>query len=165
MEPTYRIAQHLRERRAKARLCSYGEHLKPFNKRCSLIDAIEECADQLVYLLNMAQESRRLMIDLMANSVRLREAGHTAAAGGLDKMIVGMGGKEALAQYDEILGGGTVAEDATVDARDEALRVAEEALRQVVTASINAGFSEKQGQLNTVCRTALAAIRAAGGAR
>lgn len=51
------------------------------------------------------------------------------------------------------------------DPRDEALRVAEEALRQVVTASINAGFSEKQGQLNTVCRTALAAIRAAGGAR
>jgi len=162
-EPTYRIAQRLHERRAAKGLFSYGEHLKPFNKRCSLIDAIEECADQLVYLLNMAQESRHLMIDLIANSVRLREAGHTDAADGLDKMIVGIGGKEALAQYDEILG--TVAENATVDPRDEALRVATEALENIQRRAEPLGIDRGDTTTYLMASTALAAIRAAGGAR
>lgn len=168
-EPTYRIAQRLHERRAAVGLYSYGEHLKPFNKRCSLIDAIEESADMLCYLLNMAQESRHLMIDLMANSVRLREAGHTATADGLDKIIVGMGGKETLAQYDEILGGGTVAGNATVDPRDEALRVAAEALGKISGLSCAASFlpphEPTAWRAIDIARTALAAIRAAGGAK
>lgn len=167
IEPTYRIAQRLLERRAEVGLHSYGEHLKPFNKRCSLIDAIEESADMLCYVLNMAQESRCLMIDLIANSVRLREAGHTAAADGLDKIIVGMGSKETLAKYDEILGGGTVAENATVDPRDEALRVAEKALALVCRNEDRVtGFDHLIHRMDMEdCKTALAAIRDAGGAR
>lgn len=162
LEPTYRIAQRLHERRAAVGLPKYGRHLDADSRGCMLVHSLEEATDQVNYLLAEIQRRREAIVILALLADSLREVRDYGFADTVETAIEWIGGRAALAQYDEILGGGTVAEDATVDARDEAMRVAVEALR-----NCRAQFESHAGEdaLVEVCDFALAAIRAAGGAR
>lgn len=128
-EPTYRIAQALHARRAAVGLKKYGQHLTADSPGCMLVHALEEAADQVNYLIAEIQR-RRTAIKLMLEVAEvLTDRGMHRDAVRVVTMIDLLGGEAALAKYDEILGG---AEDATVapDPRDEALRVATEALEK-----------------------------------
>ena len=181
MEPTYRIAQRLHERRAAKGLQTYGRHLDANSQGCMLVHALKEAADQVNYLLAEIQR-RRTAIKLMLEVAEVLTArGMHRDAVRVVTMIDLLGGESALAQYDEILG--TVAQNATVDPRDEALRVAEEALDPIARAyrvsmePFAPGIDETDGAHHWMPRgwpsvkdfknanLALAAIRAAGGAR
>jgi len=127
MEPTYRIAQRLHERRAAKGLETYGRHLDADSDGCMLVHALEESADKTNYLIAEVQRRQKLMKWLKIISDEGEKWSDWAHG-----WFVDLGGAAALAKYDEILG--TVAEDATVDPdpRDEALRLAEEKTWKVV---------------------------------
>lgn len=181
MEPAYKIAQRLHERRAAVGLPKYGRHLDADSHGCMLVHALEESADKTNYLIAEVQRRREaleLLIPLRDSLEIVRDYGF---ADTLTTVIDLLGGEAALAKYDEILGGGIVAENATVatDPRDEALRVAAEAL-QLVANNTTASQPTQQdprpyrflstGQsalIHTVFSAldTLDAIRAAGGAR
>ena len=170
MEPTYRIAQRLHERRAAVGLPKYGRHLDADSQGCMLVHALEESADKTNYLLAEIQRRRELMKWLKIISDEGEKWSDWAHG-----WFVDLGGESALAQYDEILGGGTVAENATVDPRNEALRVAGKALTEASETfqvyaqhHLNKGDVVKHAKNDALAKymnTALAAIRAAGGAR
>jgi len=214
MEPTYRIAQRLHERRAAVGLPKYGQHLTADSQGCMLVHALEEAADQVNYLLAEIQRRREALLKIyavIANLQRWHNSNLNREAEALMAVAESFGGESALAQYDEILGGGTVAQNATVDPlsdpaistlhkfattelpqietittsgslptdhRDEALRVAMEALLSVADSiAAQEHFDRYPSDHNYQCvcelniksatlrRAALAAIRAAGGAR
>lgn len=181
-EPTYKIAQRLHERRAAKGLEIYGRHLDADSQGCMLVHALEEAADLTEYLLAEIQRRQKLMKWL---GVIMTQGGKSHA------LFEELGGESALAQYDEILG--TVAENATVDPRDEALRLAAEALEQALKLDPTCDHTDlvRLGAIWTKCEdcgkewaddqggfqpdgpneivekihAALAAIRAAGGGR
>jgi len=156
MEPTYKIAQALHARRAAVGLPKYGQHLSADSPGCMIVHALEEAADQVNYLIAEIQRRQKLMKWL---SVILTQGGKAHA------LFEELGGESALAQYDEILGGGTVAENATVDPSDEALRVATEALENIQRRAEPLGIDRGDTTTYLMASTALAAIRAAGGGR
>lgn len=177
-EPTYRIAQRLHERRAAKGLPKYGQHLTANSHGCMLVHALEEAADLTEYLLAEVQRRKIVLETLNELSKEMNAELAIGWAYKLEKLYDLLSGKCALAQYDEILGGGTVAENATVDPRDEALRVATEALLSVADSiAAQEHFDRYPSDHNYQCvcelniksatlrRAALAAIRAAGGAR
>lgn len=154
MEPTYRIAQRLHERRAAVGLKKYGQHLTADSPGCMLVHALEEAADQVNYLIAEIQRRQSLMKWLRVIS---DEKGPWADwAWG---WFVDFGGEAALAKYDEILGTATPAPDP----RDEALRVAEKALAFVCRNEDRVtGFDHLIHRMDMEdCKTALAAIRGA----
>ncbi len=178
MEPTYRIAQRLHERRAAKGLETYWRHLDADSQGCMLVHALEEAADQVAYLLAEIQRRQTMLKKLDELIEEMQEEKAPGWAYQLEKLFDLFGGESALAQYDEILGGGTVAENATVDPRDEALRVATEALLSVADSiAAQEHFDRYPSDHNYQCvcelniksatlrRAALAAIRAAGGGR
>ena len=59
MEPTYRIAQRLHERRAAVGLPKYGRHLDANSPGCMIVHALEEAADQVNYLLRRSSGGGR----------------------------------------------------------------------------------------------------------
>lgn len=132
MEPTYRIAQRLHERRAAKGLLNYGQHLTANSPGCMLVHAVEEAADLTEYLLAEVQRRKIVLKTLNELSKEMHAELAIGWAYKLEKLYDLLGGKSAIEQYDEILGGGTVAQNATVDPRDEALRVATEALEQAL---------------------------------
>lgn len=173
-EPTYRIAQRLHERRAAVGLPKYGRYLDADSQGCMLVHALEEAADQVNYLLAEIQRRKNALEVLFAMANTHRHEAHIRRS--VEEVIDLLGGWEMIAQYDEILGGGTVAENATVDHRDEALRVAQEALEAIDHLVFTRGVTMDgkghwqlhiPGQSEAIekVRAALAAIRAAGGAR
>lgn len=130
-EPTYRIAQALHARRAAVGLPKYGQHLTADSPGCMLVHALEESADKTNYLIAEVQRRREViktLCDLKAIHGGMVPDNDTVAT--IQYVIDLLGGETALARYDEILG--TVAENATVapDQRDEALRVATDALEK-----------------------------------
>lgn len=161
-EPTYKIAQRLHERRAAKGLEIYGRHLDADSQGCMLVHALEEAADLTEYLLAEIQRRQKLMKWL---GVIMTQGGKSHA------LFEELGGESALAQYDEILG--TVAQNATVDPRDEALRVATEALEYCrkefwgmsMREANDSWMGHVANQAEDKTKQALAAIRAAGGAR
>lgn len=178
-EPTYRIAKRLHERRAAVGLPKYGRHLDANSQGCMLVHALEEAADQVNYLLAEIQRRRAALSKIyavIANLQRWHNSNLNREAETLMAVAESFGGESALSQYDEILGGGTVANSATVDPRDEALRVAEKAMadeldrmkydkkhrshKDYAEVSVDE-LDERMGFM----ASALAAIRAAGGAR
>lgn len=154
MEPTYRIAQALHARRAAVGLKEYGQHLTDDTPGCMLVHALEEAADLTEYLLAEAQRRKIVLETLNELSKEMHAELAISWAYRIEKLYDLLGGKSAIEKYDDILGGGTVAQDATVapeppdaarvderkiiaeaiaelsapDPRDEALRVAEEKL-------------------------------------
>lgn len=114
MEPTYRIAQRLHERRAAVGLPKYGRHLDADSQGCMIVHALEEAADQVNYLLAEIQRRRHVIekLESLAEEMRADKAPRWAFE--MEKLSDLLGGPSALKQYDEILGGGTVAENATV---------------------------------------------------
>jgi hypothetical protein len=156
-EPTYKIAQRLHERRAAKGLETYGRHLDANSKGCMLVHALEEAADQVNYLLAEIQRRQKLMKWLKIISDEGEKWSDWAHG-----WFVDLGGESALAQYDEILGG---AENATVDPRDEALRVATEALENIKRRAEPLGIDRGDTTTYLMASTALAVICAAAGAR
>lgn len=140
-EPTYRIAQRLHERRAAVGLPKYGRHLDADSQGCMLVHALEESADKTNYLLAEIQRRRELMKWLKIISDEGEKWSDWAHG-----WFVDLGGESSLAQYDEILGGGTVANSATVDPRDEALDTVEMALRNIVAGAQNSFFVKDNAQ-------------------
>lgn len=124
IEPTYRIAQRLHERRAAMGLEAYGRHLDADSHGCMLVHALEEAADLTDYLLAEVQRRKIVLETLNELSKEMHAELAIGCAYKLEKLYDLLGGKSAIEQYDEILG--VVAENATVDPRDEALRVAME---------------------------------------
>lgn len=178
MEPTYRIAQRLHERRAAVGLPKYGRHLDANSQGCMLVHTLEESADETNYLIAEIQRRQTMLKKLDELIEEMQEEKAPGWAYQLEKLFDLFGGESALAQYDEILGGGTVAENATVDPRDEAMRVAHEALLSVSDSiAAQEHFDKYPSDHNYQCvcvlniksatlrRTAIAAIRAAGGGR
>lgn len=164
-EPTYRIAQALHARRAAVGLKKYGQHLSAASPGCMLVHALEEAADLTEYLLAEAQRRReaiRILLDTAERLVQWDDVNLNEDARQLVRVIDLLGGEAALAKYDEILGG---AEDATVAPapRDEALRVATEALGQISGLSGAASFlpphEPTAWRAIDIARTALATIR------
>ena len=175
MEPTYRIAQRLHERRAAVGLPKYGQHLSADSPGCMLVHALEESADKTNYLIAEVQRRKHLIETLYRLADEMWDS-RPAWGRKIKALADSLGGKAALAKYDEILGGGTVAENATVAPRDEALRLAAAALEAIDHLVFMRGVTMDgkghwqlhiPGQSEAVekVRTALAAIRAAGGAR
>ena len=119
-EPTYKIAQRLLASRAAVGVKQYGDDLTANSPGCMLVHALEEAADQVNYLLAEIQRRRESLILLIEVAKYLKAEGQYGYGDTITTVIDILGGESALAQYDEILGGGTVAQNATVDARDEA---------------------------------------------
>jgi hypothetical protein len=192
-EPTYRIAQALHARRAAVGLPKYGQHLTAASSGCMLVHALEESADKTNYLIAEVQRRKNLIETLYRLADEMWEGKATTWARQIEKLADLLGGRAALARYDEILGGGTVAENATVaplpkdadaeaalaavwrdeaeatiermhgpklDPRDEALRVAEEALAAVCIhlSRPNVSLSAKENHLLNLTCDALAAM-------
>lgn len=111
-EPTYRIAQRLHERRAAKGLATYGRHLDANSKGCMLVHALEENADETNYLLAEIQRRADAIRKLIAMVDDMEAQGYWPMMHRANAVIDLLGGRAALAQYDEILG--TVAENATV---------------------------------------------------
>lgn len=137
-QPTYRIAQALHARRAAVGLPKYGQHLTAASPGCMLVHALEEAADQVNYLIAEIQRRKHLIEKLEALAEEMRADKAPVWAFELEKLSDLLGGRAALARYDEILDGGTVAENATVvpDPRDEALRVADEDLAEMAERAV-----------------------------
>lgn len=129
-EPTYRIAQALHERRAAVGLPKYGQHLSAASPGCMLVHALEESADKTNYLIAEVQRRKIVLETLNELSKEMHAELAIGWAYKIEKLYDLLGGKSAIDKYDEILG--TVAKNATVspDHRDEALRVATEALEK-----------------------------------
>ena len=215
MEPTYRIAQRLLASRAAVGVKQYGDDLTANSPGCMIVHALEEAADQVNYLLAEIQRRADAIRKLIAMVDDMEAQGYWPMMHRANAVIDLLGGRAALAQYDEILG--TVAENATVapprrmpkeqldrirqeiakvaasdrpltqeeregfdsamaelpetheapDPRDEALRVAEKALALVCYNEDRVtGFDHLIHRMDMeACKDALAAIRAAGGAR
>lgn len=172
-EPTYKIAQRLHERRAAVGLPKYGQHLTANSPGCMLVHAVEEAADLTEYLLAEVQRRKIVLKTLNELSKEMHAELAIGWAYELEKLYDLLGGKSAIEQYDEILGGVTVAKNATVDPRDEALRVAAEALEAAYEVfgvyamhHLNKGDVVKYAKNDSMADhmdAALAAIRAAGG--
>ena len=164
-EPTYRIAQRLHERRAAMGMATYGRHLDADSHGCMLVHALEEAADLTEYLLAEVQRRKIVLETLNELSKEMHAELAIGWAYNLEKLYDLLGGKSAFSQYDEILGGGTVAENETVepDPRDEALRVAEKALALVCYNEDRVtGFDHLIHRMDMeACKEALAAIRGA----
>lgn len=168
-EPTYKIAQRLIERRAHKGVETYGRHLDADSDGCMIVHALEEAADQVNYLIAEIQRRRHLIQKLDSLAEQLRADKAKVWAWELEKLSDLLGGEAALDRYDEILG--TVAEDATVasDPRDEALRVAEEALEYCrkefwgmsMREATDSWLGHVAGQAEDKAKLALAAIRGA----
>lgn len=165
MEPTYRIAQRLHERRAAVGLPKYGRHLDADSQGCMLVHALEEAADQVNYLLAEIQRRKHVIEKLEALAEEMRADKASRWAFEMEKLSDLLGGPSALKHYDEILRGETVANSATVDLRDEALLVATEALENIQRRAGPLGIDRGDTTTYLMASTALAAIRAAGGAR
>lgn len=176
MEPTYRIAQRLHKRRAAVGLPKYGQHLSADSQGCMIVHALEENADETNYLLAEIQRRReaiRILLDTAERLTQWNDVNLNEDARQLVRVIDLLGGESALAQYDEILGGGTVAENATVDPRDQALRVATEALEYCrkefwgmsMREATDSWLGHVANQAEDKTKQALDAIRAAGGGR
>lgn len=180
MEPTYRIAQRLHERRAAKGLPKYGQHLTANSHGCMLVHALEEAADLTEYLLAEVQRRKIVLETFNELSKEMNAELAIGWAYKLEKLYDLLGGKSAIEQYDEILGGGTVAENATVDPRDEALRVATKLVEKLDSVHNDPKYErvwrvhqlhcgpysglQYDAELDEL-KSALAAIRAAGGAR
>lgn len=160
-EPTYKIAQRLLASRAAVGVKQYGDDLTANSLGCMIVHALEEAADQVNYLLAEIQRRKHVIEKLEALAEEMRADKAPRWAFEMEKLSDLLGGPSALKQYDEILGGETVAKDATVDPRDEALRVAIEALETIA----NDGIERSRDPRTVIAQSALAAIRAAGGAR
>jgi len=172
MEPTYKIAQALHARRAAVGLPKYGQHLTADSPGCMIVHALEESADKTNYLIAEVQRRKHLIEKLEALAEEMRADKAPVWAFELEKLSDLLGGRAALAKYDEILG--TVAENATVapDHRDEALRVAADALEAIDHLVFTRGVTmdgklhwqlHVPGQSEAIekVRAALAAIRGA----
>lgn len=136
-EPTYRIAQALHARRAAVGLKKYGQHLTADSPGCMLVHALEEAADQVNYLIAEIQR-RRTAIKLMLEVAEvLTDRGMHRDAVRVVTMIDLLGGEAALAKYDEILGGAedaTVAPEPTdVDAQFDPQKIVAEAVSRFAT--------------------------------
>lgn len=194
-EPTYRIAQALHARRAAVGLPKYGQHLTADSPGCMLVHALEESADKTNYLIAEVQRRKIVLETLNELSKEMHAELAIGWAYKIEKLYDLLGGKSAIEQYDKILGGGTVAENATVapeptdaakvdprkiiaeaiadlsapDPRDEALRVAEEALEYCrkefwgmsKREATDSWLGHVAGQAEDKVRAALAAIRGA----
>lgn len=173
MEPTYRIAQRLHERRAAKGLETYARHLDANSQGCMIVHALEESADETNYLIAEIHRRKHAIEKLEALAEEMRADKAPRWAFEMEKLSDLLGGPSALKQYDEILGGGTVAENATVDPRDEALRVATEALEYCrkefwgmsMREATDSWLGHVANQAEDKTKQALDAIRAAGGGR
>lgn len=145
-QPTYRIAQRLHERRAAMGIATYGRHLDADSQGCMLVHALEEAADLTEYLLAEVQRRKIVLETLNELSKEMHAELAIGWAYNLEKLYDLLGGKSAIEQYDEILGGGTIAENATVDARDEALDTVEMALRNIVAGSQKSAYCNYNAQ-------------------
>lgn len=105
IEPTYRIAQRLHERRAAVGLPKYGQHLTADSPGCMLVHALEESADKTNYLIAEIQRRRESLILLIEVAKYLKAEGQYGYGDTITTVIDLLGGESALAQYGEILGG------------------------------------------------------------
>lgn len=114
-EPTYKIAQRLLASRAAVGVKQYGDDLTANSPGCMIVHALEEAADQVNYLIAEIQRRKYVIekLESLAEEMRADKAPRWAFE--MEKLSDLLGGPSALKQYDEILGGGTVAENATVD--------------------------------------------------
>ena len=164
-DPTYRIAQALHARRAAVGL----KKLTAASPGCMIVHALEEAADLTEYLLAEAERRADAIRKLMAMVSDMEAQGYWPMMHRANAVIDLLGGEAALAKYDEILG--TVAENATVapDPRDEALRVATEALEYCrkefwgmsKREATDSWLGHVAGQADDKVKLALAAIRGA----